>query len=164
MITKEQYMGALTHELNIIKHLATKVKPGQMSYKPTEKQRTLGELMQYLTYVYSALTEAVVKDDKDIYMKHHDAATMPTLENFAELMDKEIAHVTELVTPLTEEQLNKEVDMWVTRSVAMHLLHALQNATAYKMQMFLYMKASGTENIGTMNVWAGMDAEAGVEM
>jgi hypothetical protein len=29
---------------------------------------------------------------------------------------------------------------------------------AYRMQLFLYLKACGREELGTMNVWAGMDA------
>jgi hypothetical protein len=28
----------------------------------------------------------------------------------------------------------------------------------YRMQLFLYLKASGREELNTMNLWAGMDA------
>jgi hypothetical protein len=28
---------------------------------------------------------------------------------------------------------------------------------AYRMQLFLYLKASGREELNTMNLWAGMD-------
>jgi hypothetical protein len=30
-------------------------------------------------------------------------------------------------------------------------------AAAYKTQLFLYIKANGNHDIGTMNLWAGMD-------
>lgn len=159
MITKEQYLESLIKELNIIKHLAGKIKPEQLDFKPTEKQRTLGELMQYLSYVFIALVEGAVKNDKSLYMKYHDSSTMPTLENFSSLIDGEIEKIKSLVTPLTEDEMKNEVDMWVKQTVALHLLGALKNAVAYKMQMFLYMKASGTENIGTMNLWVGVDGE-----
>ena len=159
MITKEQYIDSLVRELEIIKHLGEKVKPEQMSFKPTEKQRTLGELMQYLGYVFPALIDGVTKNDKAIYMQYHDAAVMPTPETFASIIDGEIAKVKELVMPLTEEQMEVEVDMWVKQTVAMHLLGALKNAVAYKMQMFLYLKQSGSPELNTMNLWAGKDPE-----
>jgi len=159
MITKEQYLDALVKELEIIKHLAGKVRPEQLSFKPTEKQRTLGELMQYMSYVYIALVEGAVKNDQSAYMKYYNIAVMPTLENFASLIDAEMIKIKELVIPLTEEDMGVEVDIWVKRTVAMHLLSALQNVTAYKMQMFLYMKQSGSDDINTMNLWVGMDKE-----
>src|SRR6185503_21117451 len=31
---------------------------------------------------------------------------------------------------------------------------------AYRMQLFLYLKASGREELGTMNLWVGNDAPA----
>ena len=74
------------------------------------------------------------------------------------MIDKEEARIRELVMPLTEEQLDEEVDMWSKQTRAMHLFNGpLKWSVAYKMQLFLYMKQSGTPNIGTMNLWAGMD-------
>ncbi|MEI6660304.1 MAG: hypothetical protein WCK91_02680 [bacterium] len=159
MITKEQYLDSLVRELEIIKHLGEKVKPEQMSFKPTEKQRTLGELMQYLGYVFPAVIEGAVKNDKAVYMQYHDSSVMPTPETFAGIIDSEIAKVRELVMPLTEEQMTVEVDMWVKQTVAMHLLSALKNAVAYKMQLFLYLKQSGMPELNTMNLWVGRDPE-----
>jgi hypothetical protein len=159
MLTKEEYIGLLTHELNVIKHLGSKVTPEQLSYQPTEKQRTLNELMQYLSYVTPALIEAAAKNDMSIYMNHHGEASIPSLENFAGLIDKQINKIPELVMAIPEADMNKEVNLFMPKTIAMYLIFALQNITAYKMQMFLYMKASGTENIGTSNVWGGEDAE-----
>ncbi|MDR3502489.1 MAG: hypothetical protein P4L79_07885 [Legionella sp.] len=33
----------------------------------------------------------------------------------------------------------------------------LKSLTAYKMQLFLYLKACGIDNIGTSNLWRGED-------
>ena len=82
----------------------------------------------------------------------------PTIENFAELMDKEWVEIEKLIGTLSEDDLKSELNMWgQTKSKALHLMGMLSIASAYKMQLFLYMKQSGTENIGTMNLWAGMD-------
>jgi hypothetical protein len=73
-------------------------------------------------------------------------------------MDKQWAEVEKLLNSLTEESMKEEISMWGrTQSRALHLMGMITIAGAYKMQMFLYMKQSGTEHIGTMNLWAGMD-------
>jgi hypothetical protein len=82
----------------------------------------------------------------------------PTLENFASMMDQEEKGVRGFFDSLTEAQIAEDIAMWGrTQSRALHMIGLLNIAAAYKMQLFLYMKQSGTENIGTMNLWAGMD-------
>ncbi len=158
MLTKEQYLGILGNEFRIIKHLAEKIKPEQLSHKPTEPQRNLQELMTYLTQIFIAGVEGVVTDDGSAYKKYLGIGEQVVLENFAEKMDEELAEVEKLVSPLSEEDMAVEVNMWGrNQSKALHLMGMLSIASAYKMQLFLYMKQSGTENIGTMNLWAGMD-------
>ena len=163
MITKEQFIESLQTEFKIIKHLAEKVKPEQLGHKPTEAQRTMHELMHYLTYIFIAGTDSTVSGDGNAYKKYAETP-MPTVENFAEMMDKQEAEVVKLISPMTEEDMATEVNIWGrNQSKAMHLLGLLKIATAYKMQMFLYLKQSGTANIGTMNLWAGMDQPPAVK-
>jgi hypothetical protein len=158
MISKEQYLGILGNEFRIIKHLSEKIKPEQLSHKPTEPQRNMQELMAYLTQIFISGVEGVVTGDGSAYKKYLGAGEVPTLENFSELMDKELLEVEKLIKSLSEEDLKTEVNMWGrNQSKALHLMGMLSIAAAYKMQLFLYMKQSGTENIGTMNLWAGMD-------
>lgn len=157
MITKEQYLDSLALEVNIIKHLAEKIQPEQLSHKPTEAQRSLTELMHYLTYILIAGTDGAVTGDADAWKKYTDAPAA-TLENFSTLMDEEMEKVKSLISPLSPDELKEEVKVWGrNQSKALHLLGLLKIATAYKMQLFLYMKQSGTTNISTSNLWAGMD-------
>lgn len=157
MITKEQYIQALTNEFRIIKHLAEKVTPEQLSHKPTEPQRTLQELMHYLTSIFVAAADGIATGDGNAYKKYFGGETT-TLENFIELMTKEEEKVRVFFEPLTEEQLAEEITMWGrTQSRTLHMIGILNIASAYKMQLFLYMKQSGTINIGTSNLWGGMD-------
>jgi hypothetical protein len=158
MITKEQYLGILGNEFRIIKHLAEKIKPEQLSHRPTEPQRNMQELMTYLTQIFISGVEGVVTGDGSAYKKYLGVGDQVKLENFAEVMDKQLVEVEKLITPLSEEDMASEVNMWGrNQSKALHLMGMLSIAAAYKMQLFLYMKQSGTENIGTMNLWAGMD-------
>lgn len=158
MITKEQYLGILGNEFRIIKHLAEKIKPEQLTHKPTEPQRNMQELMTYLTQIFISGVEGIITGDGSAYKKYLGVGEPATLENFAEMMDKEFAEVEKLINSLSEEDMETEVNMWGrNQSKALHLMGMLSIAAAYKMQLFLYMKQSGTENIGTMNLWAGMD-------
>ncbi len=157
MITKEQYLTSLEKEFAIIKHLAEKIKPEQLSHKPTDKQRTTEELLQYLTSIFIAGADGIVTGDGEAYKKYF-GGPVPTIENFGSMMDDEWKKFYDFISPLSEEDLKAEINMWgMNQSKALHLLGLLKIAAAYKMQLFLYMKQSGTENIGTMNLWAGMD-------
>ena len=39
---------------------------------------------------------------------------------------------------------------------------ALCGCAAYRTQLFLYLKTCGREELGTMNLWAGVDSPAAV--
>jgi hypothetical protein len=158
MITKEEYIGLLKNEFRIIKHLAEKIEPQQLAHRPTEAQRDMRELMAYLSQIFISGVEGVITGDPEAYKKYLGIGEAPTLENFAQMMDKEWTDVEPLLQSLTPEAAQEEITMWGRKqSKALHLMGMLSIAAAYKMQLFLYMKQSGTANIGTMNLWAGMD-------
>ena len=58
--------------------------------------------------------------------------------------------------PYTASELAK-----TTRGAVMVNL-VLCGCAAYRTQLFLYLKACGREELGTMNLWAGVDAPATV--
>jgi len=49
MFTKQDIINSLTRENVIIKHLYEKAAPEMMDYKPSEKQRSIRELLIYMT-------------------------------------------------------------------------------------------------------------------
>ncbi len=158
MITKEEYIGILSNEVRIMKHLVEKVQAEQLSHKPTEPQRNLQEVMTYLTQIFVSGIEGVVNNDGNAYKKYLGVGEVATLENFNSLMDAQLNTVVPMIQSLSVEDMKEEIQMWGrTQSRALHLMGMLSIAGAYKMQLFLYMKQSGTANIGTMNLWAGMD-------
>ena len=42
------------------------------------------------------------------------------------------------------------------------MILVLNGHTAYRTQLFLYLKACGREELSTMNLWAGVDMPANV--
>ena len=62
---------------------------------------------------------------------------------------------------LSDTDLRTEMEMFGSKAsrgswlVSLVLCHYV----AYRMQLFLYLKACGREDLSTMNLWAGMDAK-----
>lgn len=158
MITKEQFIGSLVHELNIIKHLAEKVDTSKLNYRPTPAQRSTLELMQYLGHTFQTSITSYIAGDQNVYIELSKNKDLVTFENFQEKMDDQIKFARESIFALSDEDMKRESTIWGNSApLAMHLMSALKNAVAYKMQLFLYIKASGNDKIGTSNVWAGRD-------
>lgn len=160
MITKEEYIAALVRELDIIKHLYEKIDKSKLDYKPTPGQRSTFELLQYLGQFAHTGISAYIAGSQDKYMELMHDKEKVSFENFPSKMDEQARFVEEAVGALTEEDMKRESTIWGTTSpLAMQLLGVLKNAVAYKMQLFLYIKASGNSSIGTSNLWGGRDAE-----
>lgn len=158
MITKEQYIQSLTWEIQVIKHLAEKVDPAQLDYRPTPKQRSTLELMQYLGHVVKTSIEISISGDASKFAEYAKAKDAVTFENFATKMEEQAEYAKGAVDALNEEDMKRETEMFGTKAaLAMHLVNILKWVTAYKMQLFLYIKACGNDTIGTSNVWGGRD-------
>lgn len=160
MISKDQFLAALEHEFMTIRHLASKIKDEHLAYRPTPGQRSLLEVLQYVSFVNSTMVEAVVTGNGSLYMERQKASESLALADFDAAMDKQAKDIRALITPLSDEQLAEEVEIWVKQTRAMHFLNGpLKWATAYKMQIFLYLKALGLSELNTSNLWAGMDSQ-----
>jgi hypothetical protein len=167
MITKQEYIEALSFEFTVIKHLAAKVTPDMLEFRPTPKQRSTLELMTFLCTIFGTATEVTKQADSTAAESWNQAvaekwnATLPkvTVENFGELMDAQAAYIQETVGGMTEEELNTPVVIYGRKQTrAMHLLNGpFKWAPAYKMQLFMYLKMNGQTHLNTMNLWAGMD-------
>jgi len=168
ILTKHKGAGGYSHhpetlrwvgkEMEIIKHLYTKVDANKLDYRPTEKQRSTLELLQYLGHFAKMSTTAYIAGSQDVYMELLKNVELVTYENFLAKMDEQIKFVKEAIGALSEDDMKRESTIWGnTSTLAMQLLGVLKNAVAYKMQLFLYIKASGNSSIGTSNVWAGKD-------
>src|ERR1700687_4658239 len=48
VLTKEELIGSLRHEVRILMHLAGKGDKSKLDYQPTPKQRSTLELLQYM--------------------------------------------------------------------------------------------------------------------
>jgi hypothetical protein len=158
MIDKETFLSSLEHEIRVIRHLSKKITPEMLEYRPSPSQRSILELLQYLSYVLETSVESVIKNDGSIYKTHSEAAHETTLENFDDRMHQQTIHIREMIGGLSDEAMGEMVTLWVTQTRAMHFLNStLKWSVAYKMQLFQYLKQGFNLPLNTSNLWAGMD-------
>jgi hypothetical protein len=165
VLTREELIERLQHEIRILLHLISKVDPTKLNYRPTPRQRSLLEVLQYFTVFVPihlrTIQSGVWNMDtwRDAWRKEEPAAGKRNLAEIKQAISHQPELFTRLVTSLTDGDLRAEMEMFGQRAsrgswlVWMVLCHYV----AYRMQLFLYLKACGREELGTLDLWAGID-------
>lgn len=162
MLTRDQYLQSLKHEMNVCKHLYTKLLPEYLEYRPTPQQRSTFELLQYLSSVAQVTTTCLINDDWSGVQQLIDQLKLAEAGQFCEAMDRQYETVERMVRDAPESDLTNRMVSLPMRDQKMPLGEALVNfplkfMTAYKMQLFLYLKSCGRTELSTSNCWVGID-------
>ncbi len=126
-------------------------------YKPSPAQRSTLELMQYISAVGSGIMKSILDGDTKSWAVYDEFRKSVNVENFSEKMDEELADMKENFAKFSDSDFAKEADFYGKAPVAEHMINILRNFSAYRMQLFLYIKACGV-SVNTMNLWGGMDS------
>jgi hypothetical protein len=149
VLTKNEFMGKLQQEVGILLDLASKVDPAKLDYRPTPKQRSLLELLQYLTIfvpIHLRTIKAGVWDMNvwgAMWRTEEEAARRRNLKQVMEAISKQPALFAELLGSFSDADLRTEMEMFGGKAsrgswlVSMLLCHYV----AYRMQLFLYLKS-----------------------
>lgn len=165
MHTKQDHINSLQREEHLITHLHSKVEPAHLDYQPTEHQRTLEELLSYLTMMGAMMTSAMkhgafANEDAEQFTQR---AQEMDLESFPELMQQQTTYMITYLEEVTEEEWHEEIDpfgtgqMMARKQIFLELI--VKGFAAYRMQLFLYIKQAGKHDLNTMNVWMGKDSQ-----
>ena len=165
VLTKAELSAALRNEVRVILHLASKVEAGMLDYRPTPKQRSTIELLRYFVIVGPIHMRATMAGAFDIdawrtawRTEEARVKSMP-LETVKDEIGRLPAFFEQALDAASDDDLRAEIDMFGRRAsrgstlVNLVLLHY----TAYRMQLFLYLKSSGREELNTLNLWVGVD-------
>lgn len=160
-LTKSELIDSLQNEVRILNHLATKVDRSKLDYRPTPKQRSTLEWLQYLTIMGPELVRGIkdLKFDGEAWMKAEEAARARDFDQTVAELAK-LSDVYASLADLSDQDFRAELDMFgskYTRGSAVLNIIICGHA-AYRAQLFNHLKASGREELNTMNLWAGMDA------
>jgi hypothetical protein len=89
-----------------------------------------------------------------------EAAKRLSYDQAVAAIQKQSDEYARLLSGWTEADFRGEVDMFGRKSSRGALLvnMVLGGHAAYRTQLFCYLKSCGRDELGTMNLWAGMDA------
>ena len=164
ILTALEVIATRRQEVRILLHLAGKIEGPILGYRPTPKQRTL-ELLQYMT-IMGPMQLTVI--EHGVFDRPTLSATWSPAEAEAKQMsfDQALAAIGQQsdqyarrLGAWTDADFRKEVDMFGRKSSRGLLVVTLvlNGHAAYRTQLFLYLKASGREELSTVNLWAGVD-------
>jgi hypothetical protein len=162
VLTKSELIAALQDEVRVLLHLASKIVPARLDYRPTPKQRSTVELVKYLTMMGPTLVKCAKAGafDEAEWAAAEQVAQAQTFEQALATIASHANTYPALLADVSDADLRAEVDVFgekATRGVFL-VKWVLAGCAAYRMQLFLYLKASGREELGTMNLWSGVDA------
>ena len=166
VLTKSELIGSLRNEVRILLHLASKIDRSMLDYRPTPKQRSTLELLQYLTVMGPALIEAAKNGSFDVakWTAAENAAKQRDFDAVLAAIGSHPDDYARLLSDMADEDFRAEITMFghpTTRGAFIVNL-VLCGCAAYRTQLFLYLKACGRDELGTTNLWAGVDAQATV--
>ena len=159
-LTKTELINSLQNEVRILNHLATKVDRASLDYRPTPKQRSTLEWLQYLTIMGPEVTRAIkdLKFDGEAWMRADEAAKARDFDQTVAALAK-LNETYASLADLSDEDFRAEFEMFgmkYSRAAAVVNVIICGHA-AYRTQLFNHLKACGREELNTMNLWAGMD-------
>jgi len=166
VLTKSELIGALQNEVRILLHLAGKVDRTKVDYRPTAKQRSTLELLQYLTIMGPSLVRFAKAGEFDVaaWTAAEQSAKTLDLDQTVSAIAAQADSYSTLLADVSDADLRSEITMFGSRTTmgAFLVNLVLCGYAAYRTQLFVYLKACGREELSTMNLWGGVDAPVAV--
>lgn len=165
VLTKSELIESLQNEARILVHLASKVEPTMRDYRPTPKQRSTLELLQYLSVMGPELIKATKAGGFNVeaWMAAEAAAKGRNWDQTLAVLGKQADDYASLLADWSDADFRGDMDMFgrgKTSKGAFLVNLVIAGHAAYRTQLFCYLKSCGRDELGTMNLWGGMDAPA----
>ena len=163
MLTREQFLDLCRNEVLIIKHLHTKVNPDNLNYRPTPGQRNTGEVLENLPCNLALIADCFIKSNFEGFKPVFEQIQASVKKDFSATMDAEMDKLAALVMAIPEAEFqNKELVFPTGHKIKLGpgLVGSVYRfIVAYKMQLFLYLKAAGRTELNSSNLWMGVDPQ-----
>ena len=165
VLTKSELIASLQHEVRILLHLAGKIDRSKLDYRPAPKQRSTIELLKYLSMMGPTIIEyaKATTPDPNLWPAEAKAAEARDFDQTIATIAAQTDVYAKILGDMSEADFRAEVTDFggnKTTRGALIVNLVLCGCAAYRTQLFLYLKACGREELGTMNLWAGVDAPA----
>ena len=164
MITKDQIAGGMTRECDICIHLFEKLSPEAFDYRPSEGQRSTIELLRYLAGCGIGGLRSLASANWKLFGETLARTENMSAAEFPAAMKRQRREIEEFFAATSEEVLATQMAPTLPSGTmplgAAILWGPFKWLAAYKLQLFLYAKATGAHQIATANAWAGIDWKA----
>ena len=164
MLTRQQFLNQVRQEAKICRHLWSKIPPGESDRSLGPKMRTTLELLRYLASCARVSTWALLEDGWSKLRDQVDENAALPFEGFPAAMDAQVAKVESLSAAVSDADLQTrlvKLPWGATMPLGEALVStALRFLTAYRMQLFLHLKAHGQTALNTRDCWLGEDPAA----
>jgi hypothetical protein len=167
MLSKEEALRSISHEVNSIKHLYTKLPADVIDWRPLVDMRSTRELLQYLSTVGFVFADIYLKTwptpEEGRLERTARTAQASTLkpDEFPGAMDGQLEYIEKLLHDMPDEEYRTRKVMGMggaELSISDGMLECIKTLVAYRHQLFLYARMNGAR-IGTANNWRGKDPE-----
>lgn len=168
VLTKDELVASLKNEVRILLHLAGKIDKAKLDYRPTPRQRSLLELLQYLTIMAPTQIAAIKGGDfsrptmMSVWGPAESKSKSMNFEQALAAIEQQLTHFDQIFSSWADADFRSEVNMFGQKFTRGELLVnlVLCGFAAYRMQLFCYLKSCGREELNTVNLWMGSDAFA----
>jgi hypothetical protein len=161
VLTKEELISTLQNEVRILVHLAGKVDRSKLDYRPTAKQRSTLELLQYMVIMGPNVIRAIQAGafDGAAWGKADAAAKAMSFDETIAAIAHQHTLYPELLNGFSESDFRGSIEMFGrSHTRGSHIVNLVVSGyAAYRTQLFLYLKACGRDELNTMNLWGGED-------
>lgn len=161
VLTQHELIGALQHEVNILQHLCSKVEPSMLTYRPTPKQRSTRELLDYLAVMGPVLVKSALTGGfaQDAWMARAKVTSELSFDDLVKTLAAQAGEYTQLLANEPDATFRKEIEIFGGKTTVGSFIVSmvLGGAAAYRTQLFCYLKSCGREELGTANLWRGVD-------
>jgi hypothetical protein len=169
VLTREELVASLQSEVRIFLHLAGKLDKSKLDYRPTPKQRSILELVQYMAIMGPTQIVSIKAGDfsREAMMATwgaaESAAKKMTYEQAVAAIEKQSSEFVTLFGEWTDADFRSEVEFFGMKFTRGRMIVnlVLSGYSAYRMQLFCYLKSTGREELNTLNLWMGVDALMG---
>ena len=160
-LTRTELIDSLRDEVRILVHLCGKVQTPMLEYRPTPKQRSLLELLRYLTVMGPGLVPTIQAGEFliDRWNALEAESLAMDFDAVVASLESQAAFYAEAIGAMSDEELRGEIDFFgqtFTRGRCL-VNSVLSGHAAYRMQLFCYLKSCGREELNTFNLWTGAD-------
>lgn len=166
VLTRDELIAALRDDARIVLHLIGKIDRTKLDYRPTPKQRSTLELVRYISMMGPTIVEyaTAATPDMGIWGVAEEASMARDLDQCTAVIAGHGDRYAALLGGLSDADFRATVTDFDESQTARgsFLAHwVLCGTTAYRMQLFLYLKASGQPELGTYDLWSGVDTPVG---